>query len=249
MKRILPLLLLLAVFVGGLAYQIFLKPTPQGSALRARQIATRGLADYLAAHHAGQRALVVSNPFTQRKDPDPAIVATEEAGLRGLREGLAGKVASVVAWPELKPEALSDPRALIAGRETVTPLSYCVATDAFDKLARAHPECGLVISLVGLPAELDSCEIWKQSGAPRFALLLPDLGIVGDVNAVVGAFQSGKLLACVLRKPGGRADETPARGDFKTEFEQRFLLLTAENAGPLFEASPGLLGSPQVPAE
>lgn len=249
MKRTLVLLLLLVAFVGGLVYQLFLKPTPQGSALRAREIATRGLADYLAAHHAGQRALVVSNPFTQRKDANPAIFDTEEAGLRGLREGLAGKVASIIVWPELKPEALADPRALIAGRETVTPLSYCVTTDAFDKLTRTHPDCTLIISLVGLPAELDRCEAWNRIGAPKFALLLPDLSIVGDASAVEAAFKSGKLLACVLRKPGGLADHAPGHGSFKIEFEQRFVLLTAENAGPLLEANPGLLGPPPLPAE
>src|SRR6185503_5314897 len=98
----------------------FLKPDPQGNAFRAREIATRGLADYLARTHAGKKALIVSNPFTQRKDTAKAIVEMEQAGIRGLREGFGNRIpVAAVAFPQLKPGAEDNPRALLAGVETV----------------------------------------------------------------------------------------------------------------------------------
>src|SRR5262245_17742035 len=202
MTRQAPALVFLVLVVAGFVTWYLFKPNPYGHALSTRAVATRGLAEYLARTQPGKRVLIVSNPFTQQSETAKAVGEMEQAGIRGLREGF-GKTMPVatVAFPEMRPEARIDPRAVLAGVETTTPLSYLVAPDAFDNLAKQYPDCEVIVSLIGLPAELSRCESWRKPGAPGFALLLPDLRIVGDAPAVKDAVKSGKLLAFVLAKP------------------------------------------------
>ena len=229
---------LVAAFFGA---NHFLHPQPRQNALHARALATRALAEHLAATQPGRRVVVMSNPFTRRPGTDRAIIETEEAGLRGLREGFGDKLKmGAVVFPELRPEARDNPRAVPIDAETTTPLSYLVAPDAFDVIVRQNPGCDIVVSLIGLPVELDRCEAWQGTGAPAFALLLPDLRMVGGAAAVEAAVKSGKLLAFVARKPGGPGDDVPPGKDPKAEFERRFLLVTQENIDRIVQAYPGL---------
>lgn len=241
MTRQTPALVFVVLVAAGFSLWFYLKPDPQGNALRVRETATRGLAEHLARTHPGKNALIISNPFTQGQGTAKGIVETEQAGIRGLREGF-GKSASVVAvvFPELKAEARENPRALLADVETSTPLSYLVEPEAFDQLARQHANCEIIVSLIGLPLEVARCEAWKAAGAPRFSLLLPDLRIIGDAAVVKSAVKSGKLAAFVLARPGAPGDDTPPGRDWKAEFEKRFLLVTAENVEQVMQSYPGL---------
>jgi hypothetical protein len=225
----------------GLVCWLLMRPDPQANALRVRRLATRGLAEYLAQKFSGQRALVLSNPFTQSKDIEADVRAAEEAGLKGLREGAGDKlIISAVVFPALRPEAKQDPRALLGQTETTTPLSYLVATNGFDQAFQAHPDAAVLVSLIGLPAELDQCAIWKAAGPPYFALLWPDLRILGDTAEVRQALKTGKLVAFVLRKPGAPADAVPLEADWKVEFEKRLLLVTPENVDATLRGYPGV---------
>jgi hypothetical protein len=147
-----------------------------------------------------------------------------------------------VVYPELRPEARENPRAVAIGM-TTTPLSYLVATDAFDRVALEHPDAEILISLIGLPIELDKCDVWKKEGPPSFALLLPDLRMLGDAAAVAAAVKSGKLTAIVLARPNAGAAEKVG-SDFKAEFERRYVLVTADNVDELVRQSPELLQNP-----
>lgn len=234
------LVFLFLVAVAFLVWFLF-KPDPQGNAMRTREIATRGLAEYLTRVHSGKRALIISNPFTQRKDTAKAIVDMEQAGIRGLREGFGDKITiRAVAFPELKAGANENPRALLADAETTTPLSYLVAADAFDKLAKQHGDCEIIASLIGLPLELNRCETWNAAGGSKFALLLPDFRGIADATTVQKAMKSGKLLAFVLVKPGAPDDDSAPGKNWKAEFEKRFVLVTAENVDQVTQAYPEL---------
>src|SRR5205823_3845125 len=98
----------------------------------------------------------------------------------------------------------------------------------------------LIVSLIGLPVELGKVQVWKQPGSPAFALLWPDLRMVGDWAAIKGAMRSGKLAAFVLRKPDGVSDSERPTKDFKIEFETRFLLVAPDNVDNVQAAYPGL---------
>src|SRR5262245_860761 len=116
MTRQTPALVFVILVAAGFGLWFFLRPDPQGNAMRVREIATRGLAEHLAKTQPGKSALVVSNPFTQQKGTAKAIVETEQAGIRGLREGFGKSVSlAAVAFPELKAEARENPGALLAG--------------------------------------------------------------------------------------------------------------------------------------
>jgi hypothetical protein len=121
---------------------------------------------------------------------------------------------------------------------TTTPLSYIVAEDALDKITRQHPQAEILVSLIGLPIDVLRTETWKTER--KFALLLPDLRMLGDQSAIRMAFQSGKIAAIVLNKPGAPPDDQPLGRDAKMEFDLRFLLVTPENVDQCLKAYPRL---------
>jgi hypothetical protein len=185
------------------------------------------LAKYLARKFPGERVLVLSNPFTEL-GASSDIKGMEKAGIAGLREGFGKNANLKVVFPELKPEARSNPQALVKNPETPTPLSYLVSEDAFDKLISASPTFELVVSLIGLPMALDKLKCWQNPGTPRFALLLPDLSFIGSSADIETALKSGKLAGFVtLREP-----TTPPQADVPPKFAEQFVLVTPENYSP-----------------
>ena len=234
------LVFLVLVGAGFVAWHLS-RPDPVGNALRARELATRGLAEHLARTYPGKRVLVVSNPFTQQDGAAKEIVQMDEAGIRGLREGFGDKIKiAAVAFPELKPGALENPQALLAEVETTTPLSHLVSTNAFDRLAKEHLDCEIIVSLIGLPLDVERCETWKASDTTKFALLLPDFRGIASAAKVQQAVSSGKLPAFVLAKYGVQDEDSSLSGDFKAEFEKRFILVTGENIDHIIQTRPEL---------
>jgi hypothetical protein len=239
---------LLVILLAGLALGIgwiAIKNSPKERALLSREVATEGLAQYLAQKYPGQRALVVSNPYTQRKGLDKGVYEQEEAGIRGLRKGFAGKVAlTAVVFPALNPLAQNNPRAIEIPAGSTTPLSFLVAEDAFDQLAQQQAGGDIIVSLIGLPANLDRVEVWRRPGKPKFALLLPDLRMIGNATALQNAVKAEKLAAFVLNKPGAPLEQTPLSKDRKAEFERRFILVTPDNIDQILKTYPQLFSFP-----
>jgi hypothetical protein len=224
-KRAIPLVIAVLVLASA-ALWYFLRDKPRDYALTARELATRRLGEHLAEKFPGQRALLISNPFTTNANTASDIVATEKAGIDGFKEGLKDNlVLETVAFPELKPEARTNPRAVFIDGETTTPLSFLVSPDAFDKLASQHPQCSLFVSLIGLPANVKELRCWQEE-KPKFALLLPDLRFVGNATAVKQSLQKGKITAIVLQRPGAPSVHS---GVSQTDFDRLFILVTAEN--------------------
>ena len=223
------------------AFCLFLRTSPEDRARQHRALATRGLAAYLAERFPTHRALVVANPFTQRPGLPEGIYAQEEAGIRGLQAGFDHRIVlEEVVFPSLKSKAQQDPRSVEIDPTTSTPLSYLVAEDAFDKLVQAHPDCDLIVSLIGLPAELGRVEAWRPTSVVKFALLFPDLRMIGSKAALREAVKREKLAAFVLPRPNAPSDQTPMGRNLKVEFERRFLLVTPHNVDQMLEAHPRL---------
>jgi hypothetical protein len=212
-----------------------------GGPLSQRELATQFLGRYLASQYAGKKAIILSNPFSQRSGQPREVYQFEKAGLRGLRLGLGTAVRiEGVVFPELKPGLLQHPGSATIDRGTTTPLSYLVADDALDHIAGQYPGAQIVVSLIGLPVRIRQTETWQPSSGRSFALLLPDLRMVGDQTAIRQAFQSGKLAAIVLNKPGAPPAEQPLGKDAKMEFDQRFLLVTPESVDRYLAVYPRL---------
>jgi len=235
-------LALLAAVLGLAEAQFHLLRRVLGrGALTQRELAMEYLGGYLAKQYPGRKAVVLSNPFSTQPGQPRAVYQYEKAGLRGLRRGL-GKAVRIeaVAFPELKPAFLKDRRSVFVDPRTTTPLSYIVTEDALDRIARAHPEAEILVSLIGLPVNVRQTETWKSDNPKKFALLLPDLRMVGDDRAVRDAIYSGKIVAIVLNKPGAPSEDQSMGRDSKMEFERRYLLVNRETIDRLLQVYPRL---------
>ena len=236
-------LLLLWILLLGLAEAQFhfLRDLFGRGPLGQRELATQFLGQYLASQYAGKKAIVLSNSFSNRSGQPREVYQFEKAGLRGLRRGVGSAVTiERVVYPELKPGLLQNPRAASIAPGTTTPLSYLLADSALDYIAGQSPKAEILVSLIGLPVNVRQTESWKPGSGRRFALLLPDLRMVGDQSAIRQAFESRKLAAIVLNKPGAPPAEQPLGKDAKMEFEQRFLLVTPESVDRYLRIYPRL---------
>lgn len=240
-KAALPLLLLLLV-LGLASYRLFRNPegAVRGRAVDRREIALRVLGEHLAAVAPNQTVLIVANPFSQRPGQPKAVYAFDSSAAQGLKEGL-GKRTRVIgpAYPELNPLAERNPSAIPLPPGATTPLSYLTGEKAWDKLLSQHGDADIWVSLIGLPAGLAELDVWRQP-KPRLALLLPDFRVLGNAPTVLAAFQSGKILAAVLDRPGAPPETEKVRDSAQAEFEARYILVTATNAEVILEAMPNL---------
>ena len=232
--------LLFGPLVVGLVIWVSPRSGPRRNALADRSLATKVLAEHLARNYPGKRALVIANPFTLKKGLPQEIYDYQKASLKGLRQGFGKTIElEAVIYPELRKEAQSDPSSVYVDPKTTTPLSYLVAENAFDVLARSHPNCDILVSLIGLPAQVNRTEIWRDPRL-KLALLLPDWRMVGDPDEVRRAIKSGKIAAAIMKKPGSPSEGAPMEREVELAFAKRFLLVTGETVDDLMGKYPQL---------
>ena len=205
--------------------------------LSDRELATTVLAQESAKVVRPKKVLVLSNPFSQQSGSPAQVYDFEKAGITGLQEGFGNAVKMDVVFPQLKPEVLKDPRSVQVDPQTTTPLSFLVTEQAFSDVLQKNPDSDLAVSLIGLPLNLAGFKQWNQSGRPQFALLFPDWRMIGNETAIVRAFQSGKLVAAVVRKP---LPDEKQQGDAKAQFAARYFLVTRENVETLLREHPAI---------
>ena len=242
MKAKIPLVAVLVVVAALLAWRMFRTPARivRGRALDRREIALRVLGEHLASQTPGQAALIVANPFGQMPGQAREVYAFEEAAIRGLRSGWGDRIRLAgVDYPELTAAARKDPSSVPLPPDTTTPLSFLTAQGAWDALASKHPDATLLVSVIGIPAGLQALDCWRNP-TPRFALLLPDLRLLGDSSAIAAAFKSGKIVAAVLNRPGAPSESATIQRDDRAEFEARYLFVTAANIDDLIDVFPAL---------
>lgn len=170
--------------------------------------------------------LVLANPFAKDAGYFSEQNQYERAGLHGLRRGLGGRGNVTVVSPEIRPEYLVDPASVIIPPDSATPLSFLMRPASVDQLAEAHPECRVIVSLIGLPFGVERLPLWSERDPRSFALLLPDMRILGPAAATAAAFEQGKVLAAVVTD--GRSGKP--------------LVVTAENVHEVLRTQPKALG-------
>jgi hypothetical protein len=173
--------------------------SPQSAALVARQEAMEMLGTRVAKLQPGCKVLVLANPFTQKSSYLDEKCRFERAGLHGLRKGLGRNATVTVVFPDIRPEYFTDPQSVVMWPDCRTPLSFLMQPASVDRLADAHPECRVIVSLIGLPLGVDQLKIWNEKDPRCFVLLQPDLRLLGPIDQTVKAFQRGKLLAAVTQ--------------------------------------------------
>lgn len=222
-----------AAVVGGLAAVVvaavvFLNraSTPKNAALAARQQAMEMLGQSIAKQKPACKVLVLSNPFTKESGMLDERAQFERAGIRGLRKGL-GDLSVTVVFPEIRPEYFADPQSVLIPSDSRTPLSFLIRPGSVATLADANPQCTVIVSLIGLPAGIDQEKIWNPDDARTFALLLPDLRILGPSEKAVEAYEQGKILVAVVEdslQPG------------------KHLIVTRNNVAEVLKRQPQALG-------
>lgn len=201
--------------------------SPQSAALAARQHAMELLGARIAKLRPECKVLVLSNPFTKESSYLNEKSQYERASLRGLRKGLGGRSPVKVVFPEIRPEYFANPQSVMIPSDYRTPLSFLMRPESVEQLAEAHPECRVIVSLIGLPVEVDRLKIWDESDPRCFALLLPDLRLIGSPAKAAEAFLRGKLLAVVTED------------SFKLNAP---LIVTRDNVAEVLERQPKALG-------
>ena len=173
----------------------------KSAALAARERAMEMLGARMAKLRPECKVLVLSNPFTKESSYLSESSQYERTSLRGLRKGLGGRSPLQVVFPEIRPEYMANSQSVLVSPDSRTPLSFLMQPSSVDQLAEAHPECDVIVSLIGLPVGVDRLKVWNEKDPRSFALLLPDLRLLGPPAEAVRAFQRGKLLAAVVQDP------------------------------------------------
>lgn len=114
----------------------------------------------------------------------------------------------------------------------------------FDALIQRHPDCNLIITFIGLPAEVEEMEFWHSEAKSEEKPDLPEkpkIAIInGDVYKLKNAISTGMVVAAVTYSPKAKFDEATAPSNPKTAFDKRYLLITPENVESINEEFGGL---------
>lgn len=236
-----------AVGLGGLFLFLVLggagcSPPEARHALARRELVLEQLTEAAVREVPKPVVLVVGNPFAPLPGSDPGLREVEEASVRGVQRGIgkAGARYAGIRHPALREEARRDPTAVPIPPGATTPVSFLTEPGAWDRLRSEVPEANLWVSLIGVPADLGETKAWEDPEGPRWALLLPDLKLIGNPDAVRSAFERGRLVALVLARPGAPPESEPVAGDRREEFERRYILVTRESLASVAGAWPDL---------
>jgi hypothetical protein len=224
-KRALVLMLCAAAVVAVVAVYFTRGYSPKGSPLSAREQALQLLGARIAELKPGCKVLVLANPFT-RESYLGQSVSFERTGLRGLRKGLGRKSPVKVVFPEIRPEYTANPQSILVPPDSRTPLSYVIRPESVEQLAESNAECGVIVTLIGVPVGVEGLKLWTEKDPRCFAMLFPDLRHLGPPDQVKAAFERGKLLAAVVED--ARSGEP--------------LIVTRENVAEVLEKQPKVFG-------
>ncbi len=225
-KKIIVLACGSAVLIMGALALLTRTSTEKSAALSARHRAMEELGACIARHSPRCKVLVLCNPFTKAAGYLDTMAQYERAALSGLRKGLGRHSPVTAVFPDIRGEYFTNRQALFFPPECRTPLSFAVQPASVDRLAEAHPECRVIVSLIGLPYGVEELRIWSDKDPRCFALLLPDLRVLGPPAKAVEAFEAGKLLAAV--------DQDDRSGDP--------LVITRDNIEAVLKHQPKALG-------
>jgi len=219
------LLVGLALIVTGAVMYLRVSSSQEDFSWKGREAAdyARASGIVLGRHLAQVAAGAIAVVIVDEVEPRDAVM---RARLEGLREGLGNAViVSAVAAPRY-PEWPEDPNYSMPPERRLY-LRRTGQAQAFDELLDENAACNLVISLIGLPEDVEKMWVWQKDpqSRPKFALL----GC--EVRTYLAAIQSGAICAAVTTKPKFEEDGAGGRppADPQAAFDRRFLLLTPEN--------------------
>ncbi len=178
------------------------------------------LGQYLAQKYPGRKVLVICDQGFEKNKRTQRIIDA-------LRQAVCIKV----EVDTIKVKASKD--MLDRNGNLVVPLEEVMTPADFDAAIAAHPDCPVIVSMIGLPREKAKMKFWNDKNK-HLAML--NANIFDQQNDI----KAGRIAAAVSFKPGIKFTEAPAPADPQKAFDRRYLLVTTDNIGHLEKEYPNL---------
>jgi len=164
--------------------------------------------------------------FLKQKFPGKKILLIADPGLEtnenvkkladALRAGYDGEVVvDTVKLPGNKEEA-------------PMPLYMMMKAKDFDATVDNHPDCGIIVTIVGLPSDANNLKFMRLPAGKR-----PELFLMGrpsgPIPGLLQALESGLISGLVISNPKAVYD-VPAPSDPMKAFDIRYVLVDKNNA-------------------
>ena len=160
----------------------------QPSIINERAAAVGVLCEEVMARFPAGDVVLVLNPLGRDQSK---VRALQDETVKSFRAGLAGRALRKTEPVLIEGLSASDWAARILPGSS-SPLSYLMEPNAFEVIARDHPDATVLVSLVGMPDPA------AFTNAPPAVLLLPDLRVFGNPSRAIEMFRKGIIHAAAV---------------------------------------------------
>lgn len=164
----------------------------QPSILNERAAAVGLLGEEITRRFPAGDVVLVLNPLGRDQ---PNVRALQDETVEYVRRALSGRSLRTSEPVLIDGLTASDWSSRIRPGSSA-PLSYLMASNAFEVIARDHPHATVLVSLVGMP------DPGAFTNVPPVVLLLPDLRVFGHPARAIDAFRRGLLHAAAVAVDG-----------------------------------------------
>lgn len=159
--------------------------------------------------------LIITSPDYQKRENQKAV-------FDGLLKGLGKNLRTL----EIDSVTLND---IFSYPEEFWNIYHSTSAKDFDAIIKRHPSCYIVISLVGLPTDVEEMQIWNYDLRDR-----PKVAVInGDIPRLLKAIKNGWIVAATEYKVGVSDIKSNAPSDPFEAFDRRYRLLTPYNVEEL----------------
>lgn len=174
-------------------------------------ISTEYLGKFLANSFPDSKALIIYDSVSTSK--------LMEQRMTGLRKGIEGKIEIVkeLGFPTKIPKDIPP---------NMMRISDFVKAEDFNMAMKKYPQANLVISLIGLPEDIQEMQIWQIEDKKK----RPKLAVFGgDIDQLANAIKADFIQALVVYRPMDKYVNQLPPSDLEEAFKRRFILITPQN--------------------
>ncbi len=188
--------------------------------LQSNEYVMEYLGDYLGANFPGHKLLLIT------RSQSPASKQLHERMKNGLTRGINDRL-TIMAQE-------APPLPAVSGEDDELDRYNA---EWFDAMIKLHPECNLVLTLIGLPHDIDAMKFWDLDTSIRPKLVVA----FGAVYELYHAVKSDHVAALVANKPSYQLDlDDPTKLNPMIVFNRQYLLVNKNNIDQVAQENPGL---------
>ncbi len=117
--------------------------------------------------------------------------------------------------------------------EFVLPIDAIMTAADFDATISAHPDCPIIVSMIGLPYDKEKLKFWNDKNK-HLTILNANIFVVKNI------IKEGKIVAAISYKPIVKLTSSPAPTNPRKAFNERYVLITPENISEMEKKYPEL---------